>query len=66
VKEKLLQSWRYKTLAVMKRHKTTYLLLYQEKVDSLPYDFRGVKKDFTEPEVPEDDHYLRKSLDFVI
>jgi len=26
VKEKLLHSWRYKTLAVIKRHKTTYLL----------------------------------------
>jgi len=24
----LLQSWRYKTLAVIKRHKTTYLYLF--------------------------------------
>jgi len=26
-KEKLIQPWRYKTLAVVKRHKTTYLYL---------------------------------------
>jgi len=27
-KEKLLQSWRYKIFAVIKRHKTTYLCLF--------------------------------------
>jgi len=28
VKEKLIQSWRYKTLPVIKRHKTTYFYLF--------------------------------------
>jgi len=35
VKEKLLQSWCYKTLAVIKRHKTTYLDHYLSSTISM-------------------------------
>jgi len=30
----LIQSWRYKTLAVIKRHKTTYLYLFYQSANS--------------------------------
>jgi len=55
VKEKLLQSWRYKTLAVIKRHKNhSYLLLFVfAEITSKDRQLFEIKKKFMESQRSE-------------